>query len=297
MKSVAVSAAEHETAGKFVNYDDLAVFDDVVHIALHYISCLEGLDHMVVDLHVFRISQVFNAKKLFALGHAFVSQSDFLILFLDGEVFFGRQSPDTGICPLVQVCGLISSSGNYQRSPGLVYQDRVYLVDDGKVQISLDKLLFVDGHVIPEVVKTEFIVGPICDIRIISRLFCIIAHTLDNAAHGQAQESIYLSHPLGVSPGQIVVDGHHMDTLSFKGVEIGGKGRYQSLSFTGLHLGDPALVEHDTAYDLYAEMSHTYASPGSFTAYSKSFRQYIVESFTCRQSFLEFGCLSSQFII
>ena len=72
-------------------------------------------------------------------------------------------------------------------------RDRVYLVDDGKVQISLDKLLFVDGHVIPEVVKTEFIVGPICDIRIISRLFCIIAHTLDDAAHGQAQESIYLS--------------------------------------------------------------------------------------------------------
>ena len=47
MQAFAVTAAQHQTAGEFVDDDDLAVFHDVVDVALHNAVRLDGLIDVV----------------------------------------------------------------------------------------------------------------------------------------------------------------------------------------------------------------------------------------------------------
>ena len=70
------------------------------------------------------------------------------------------------------------------------------------------------------------------------------------------EEVIQRRVPAGVAPGQVVVDGHEVRAASFERIEIQRQGRDQRLAFTGLHLGDPALVEHDAADQLDVEVAH-----------------------------------------
>jgi hypothetical protein len=66
VQAVAVAAAGHEAAGELVHDDDLALFDDVVHVALEQGVGLEGLVDVVQQLDVGRVVEVFGLEQLSA---------------------------------------------------------------------------------------------------------------------------------------------------------------------------------------------------------------------------------------
>ena len=100
---------------------------------------------------------------------------------------------------------------------------------------------------------------------------------MDDEAHLQTQEAVDLAHPLGVTLGQVVVDGDDVDALARQGVEIGGKGGHQGLAFTGLHLGDPALMQHDAAHQLHPVGAHAQHTVRSLPHGGKGLRQDVVQ--------------------
>ena len=65
-----------------------------------------------------------------------------------------------------------------------------------------------------------------------------------------------MSHPFGVSPGQVVVDSDQLGVPSSQGVEIHWEGGDQGLSFASGHFRDFPLVEDDSAHDLHVEGHH-----------------------------------------
>ena len=69
------------------------------------------------------------------------------------------------------------------------------------------------------------------------------------------------AHPLGVAPGQVVVDRDDVDALAFERVQVGGQGGDERLAFAGLHLGDLAAVEHRAADQLHVEVPHVQHAP------------------------------------
>ncbi len=69
-------------------------------------------------------------------------------------------------------------------------------------------------------------------------------------------ELINRSHPLGVTLGQVVVDGHHVNTIACEGIEEHWEGCHKCLTFTSSHLGNFALVQSDTTEDLNIVMNH-----------------------------------------
>ena len=76
----------------------------------------------------------------------------------------------------------------------------------------------------------------------------------DPDAH--AQEVVDGGVPSRVTAGQVVVDGDQVTALAHQRVQVEGEGRHQGLALAGLHLGDLAVVEHDTADQLDVEMAH-----------------------------------------
>ena len=87
----------------------------------------------------------------------------------------------------------------------------------------LDQLLGVDGHVVPQVVKAELVVGAVGDVGGVGVLLGLSHHPVDDQAHGEAHEAVHLAHPLAVALGQVVVDGDDVHALAGQGVQVGGR--------------------------------------------------------------------------
>ena len=62
---------------------------------------------------------------------------------------------------------------------------------------------------------------------------------------------MHLTHPLRVTLRQIVIDRNNMHAFSFQRIQISRQKTSLGLTFTGPHLRDPSLMQHDTADQLY----------------------------------------------
>ena len=165
------------------------------------------------------------------------------------------------------------------------------------MKLSLYKLLLVNDHVIAKVIKAQLIVGHIGDIAVIGCPALIVGVAVQHHAYGQTQSLMDLAHPLRVTVRQIVIDGYDMDALSFQCIQIGRKGGYQCFSFTGLHLGNAALMKNDSADQLNPVMLHPKNTPCGFPHGSKRFYQYIIQRLSFCQTLFELLCLPSKLLI
>ena len=86
MESFVITAADHETAGKLVDDDDLAVLDHIVNIPVHNAVGPDGLVNMMLQRHVVGIHQVFYIKVGLRLLDAVFGQGAGLGLFVHDVV-------------------------------------------------------------------------------------------------------------------------------------------------------------------------------------------------------------------
>ena len=97
-----------------------------------------------------------------ALGIGKILGSQFLLCF--HQTFYERTQL---LEQLVLTFG--DGTGNNQRSTGIVNQYGVHLIDDGIVVLALYEVFGADGHIITQVVETEFVVrteGDVCQISL-----------------------------------------------------------------------------------------------------------------------------------
>ena len=174
---------------------------------------------------------------------------------------------------LLVVRGLRHRAGNDERGTGVVDEDGVHLVDDGVVVLPLDEVRHPGGHVVTQVVETELVVGAEGDVAVVRLLAGVgVGLVLVDAVHAEAVELVQRAHPFGVTLGQVVVDGNHVDALARECVQEHREGRDEGLAFTGRHLGNAAAlllvglegaVQDDTADELHVVMDHV---PGNLVA-------------------------------
>ena len=88
---------------------------------------------------------------------------------------------------------------------------------------ALDTVLRAHRHVVAEVVKTEFVVGPVRDVGAICRHALVRQHVGLDEPDLEAEETVDLPHPVRVTLGEVVVSRDEVNTLSGEGVEVGRK--------------------------------------------------------------------------
>src|SRR5699024_9893929 len=226
MKPVGITAARHDTAGKFINNKNLVVLNHIVLILMHQIVGAQSKDDIVLDLQVLRIRKVLNVEEILHLLHAALCKVDDLIFLIYDEVsglhnLFAHNGGHLGhlmaglaalkllgqdIADFIELGGVAALTGNDQRGTGLVDKHGVHLVDDTVVKFSLYKLFLVDYHVVTKVIKSQLVIGHIGDVASVSRTSLLRLHIVQYHAHGKTQEFMNLTHPLGVTLCQIVVD-------------------------------------------------------------------------------------------
>ena len=103
----------------------------------------------------------------------------------------------------------------------------------------------------------------------------------------QPEEPVDLAHPLGVAPGQVVVDRHHVHPASGEGVEVHGQDGHEGLALAGLHLGDLALVQDDAADQLYVEGAHPQSADCGFPCGGEGLGQKLCQGLLFGQALAE----------
>ena len=192
---------------------------------------------------------------------------------------------------VVQLGRLLGGTGDDQRRSRLVNQDAVHLVDDGEMVSALDVPRDLELHVVAQVVESEFVVRSVGDVAGVGGLPFLILHVVLDHTHRHSERGVDASHPLGVTPGQVVVDGNDVYALARQGVEVGGERGDQRLAFTGLHLGDRAAVQHNAADQLYVEVAHLQVAPAGFPDDRERLRQQVIQSLAAVDPCAEFGGL------
>ncbi len=192
----------------------MSVLDHIVPVPLHEHMSPQGLIDMMGDLHIYVIIQIFKIEGLFHLGHALFRQGHRPGFFIQCVLRLGAEAGHQLGIAVILAGILVDSPGNYQRSAGLIDEDAVHLVDNGKMQGALHQMFFVQHHIIPEIVKAELIISAVSNVCLIGLPALFGINAMDNEAYLQSQQIIYPSHPLAVEAGKIVVDGDHMHALA-----------------------------------------------------------------------------------
>ena len=211
------------------------------------------------------IGQVVHLEEGLRLLHALLGEGDGLVLVVLGVVAGNFHFAVRAELALLQAArhklvgvgvelrGLFAPAGDDQRRARLVHEDGVHLVHDGEFQPALHQVFLVGDHVVAQVIKAEFIVGAVSNVRAIGGLALRGLHVVHDEPDAQAQEAVHLAHPLALELCQIVVDGDDVHAPARQRVQYGRKGCGQGLALAGLHLGDAALVQHDRAHQLHVE--------------------------------------------
>ena len=197
---------------------------------------------------------------------------------------------------LVEVGRFIPGTRNDERRARFVNEDRVDLVHNGKDLSSLHHVLFVNDHIVAQVVEAELVVRSIGNVRAVSRLLFLFALRPQDKPRGQSQILIDAPHFLGADARKVLVDRDDVHALARERVEICRHGGNERFAFTGLHLRNATLMQDDTAEHLHAERAFAQHAVGGFSDRGKSLGQNVVGRLAIGKARAELVCHAAQFL-
>ncbi len=196
-----------DAAGEFVDDLDQAVLHHVVHVFLEEDMSLHGLGEVMDELEVALVEdrpldEVPLEEELLNLVHALGREGDALALLVDlvialegfALVLFGILASirvllalhelDGEVIHLVDLEGIVlRRAGDDEGRTRLVNEDGVDLVDHAVVVPALNPALGRPGHVVPQVVEAEFIVGAVGDIAGVLAATNLVVHVGEDDSH------------------------------------------------------------------------------------------------------------------
>ena len=141
----------------------------------------------------------------------------------------------------------------------------------------LHHVLFVDHHVVPQVIEPELVVGAVDDVARV-RLFSFLRpHVVLYDAHRKPEEFVHGAHPVAVPLGEVVVDRYDVDVVAGERVERDRQRGHKRLTLAGRHLRDLAVVQDHAAHHLHVEMPQAYRPLRRLPDHGEDLRQHRVQ--------------------
>ena len=248
MQTFGETAAEHQTAGKLINNDNLAILNHIITVAVHQSLSLQSTHNLVGIVHtVLIVIQVADAQHFFCLGNTLFGRCYLFLFFINSVVLALFHVGNNTSQNLIQLGRFFTGAGNNQRGTRFVNQDTVDLIDNTVIQLTLYHLIFINYHVITQVVKAEFVIGTVSNVCSICSLTVGEIHVMHNQANRQTEELVNTAHILAVAACQIIIDSYNMHAFAGQCIQIYRCSSYQCFTFAGTHLGNFTAMQHYAA--------------------------------------------------
>ena len=162
------------------------------------------------------------------------------------------------------------------------------LVDDGEIMPALHHVLFVNDHVVAQVIEAELVIGAVGYVGGICGAARLVVQIVRDHADRHPQVAEHLAHPFALKACQIIVDGNDMHALAGQRVQIAGERGDERFAFACSHFGDTALMQHDTAEHLHMKMTLAKHAAHGLAHDGKRLGQQVVQRFAGGQPGAEF---------
>ena len=285
-------------AGELVDDLHLAALHEVVLVPLVEVLGREGLRELVDVVDRDGVVDVLDPDRLFDLLDPGLQRDDRLLLLVHLVVDVTGEAAGDGGELVIELRRLVGRPRDDEGRARFVNEDGVDLVDDGERMTPLRHDVPGALHVVAQVIETEFVVGPVGDVRRVRpALHEVVLDVRPDPAHREAEPAVQPPHPLGVTGGQVLVDRHHVHPIAAEGVEVGRKGRDQRLALSCLHFCDPAEVQGHAPHELHVEVALAEHPPGRLTHDRVGLDEQVVEGLTLVEALPEFHRLLGEGVI
>ena len=242
VQTIAPAAPRHQPPGKLIDDDDFALLHDIVLVT---VIQMVGTQRCIEVVHQGDVGRVVKGRTWRNQPHLgknalrrFVplfGQKDLVAFFIHRKVArLGNTFTGPGIClallALQLGCGLVDGhvhvgvvfrlTADDQGCTSLINQNRVHLVHDGIVQTTLDPVSHLVHHVVTQVIEAILVVRPVRNVGPVGGLFILARRLWQVDAHGKAEKVVEPTHPLRITTGQIVVDGHHVNAATRQCIKV-----------------------------------------------------------------------------
>ena len=148
-------------------------------------------------------------------------------------------------------------TGNNERCSRFINQNGVNLINNGKMMVPLYQLFLLDNHIVPEVVKAEFVIGTVSDVGPVcfASGFGVGIVPVD-AVYREAMEVKDWFVPLSIPLGQVGIYGYNMNTASGQCIKVGRENGSERFTFTRFHLGNGSIMHGNGSNQLHVIRHH-----------------------------------------
>ncbi|MNC62053.1 hypothetical protein D3C75_1120360 [compost metagenome] len=101
MQSITVTASSHQTAGEFIDNDNLVLIHYIINVTAHNYIRLERLYNVMIQRDIAVVIQVLNAKSALSRSHTLFGQSHGFHFNINGIILFRSQSLHETVCRIV----------------------------------------------------------------------------------------------------------------------------------------------------------------------------------------------------
>mmetsp|Transcript_66563 Transcript_66563/g.156703 ORF Transcript_66563/g.156703 Transcript_66563/m.156703 type:complete len:401 (+) Transcript_66563:604-1806(+) len=279
VESVTPSPALHNSARELVHDHDFTALHDV------------GL---VFDVQLFRIQRVCDkgkpgilwieevifAKQFLGRLHASLDEDTLPLLLVHCVVHLFSQGLGNLVGHLILRWRVLRDARDDQRGSGLVNEDGVHLIHDGKIErggLPQAQVSRRGRHLIAKVVEAELTVGDVRDVATVGFLLLVCGHTILHHADSHPEKAEGLPHPLGVASSEVVIYGDHVAALARQGIEECCEDGDQGLALARAHLGNVSFVKRDASHHLDVKVAQAEDSNRALADQCEGFWQKRVE--------------------
>ena len=302
MQTVRIPTSRHKASREGIDDNNSAVVDNIVLVKVHDTVGADSIVYIMCKLGILGFREVLDSEEALCLLCAArrkdnvmfflvydVVGVDVVVLGLLVKLLYDEflQSAGKPVRLPVHIGRFLSLSRNDERSPRLINEYRVDLINDRKYMAALCHLLLVDHHIVTQVVKPELIVRAVGYICTVSRLLFFSRLSVKYKPGSQSEKFIYPSHLLAVSAGKVIVHGYYVNSPAGQRIKVGGHRGNKRLTFAGLHLGDPSLMKYYTSEELNVKGTFAENAVIGFPYRGKSLGKQRIKRFSCRVSLLE----------
>ena len=264
VQTLRVATTIEDPPGELVDDLDLAVANQVVHVALVQLLRLQGDIQLMDQIDVGEVIHVFDTKDLLDAADTVLRRHHLALRLVHLVVLVAAQPLHDAGEVAVPLARLAHPAADDQRGAGFVDEDRVHFVDDAVGMPSLNEVFGPHRHVVAEVVESDLVVGAVRDVRGVRRTALSREHVGLDESHRHPEEPVDLAHPCRIARGEVVVDGHQVDPAAGQGVQVRGHRRDEGLALAGLHLRDHPAKKRPGSDDLHIEMALPEGAPRGF---------------------------------
>ena len=297
MQPVRPPPAVHHAAGKIVDDDDFAIFDDIVLVEFIQSMRFERFVDVMQVFDIFRIVYILDFQVVFEFFNPGFVERHAVRFFVDRVILVAFEERNEFVDFFVKIEILFQLPRYDERRPGFVDQNRVDLVDNRIAMPALNIIRQLVLHVVAQIIEAEFVVRSVGNVAIVGVSARFVVQIGQNLAHRKPQKLVYLPHPIGVAASQIIVYRDQMRALSFQCVEIHRARGDERLAFARFHFRNHPPMQHDPADELHIIMPHVQNPPARLADRRKRLRQNIVERRAVFDHRLEFRRLRLQLLV